>query len=53
MIDWDAKLWDYQKETVKQARELIRQGFKNILIVSPTGSGKTVIATHNDTALND
>jgi len=46
MIDWDAKLWDYQKETVKQARELIRQGFKNILIVSPTGSGKTVIATH-------
>jgi len=46
MIDWDAKLWDYQKETVKQARELVRQGFKNILIVSPTGSGKTMIATH-------
>lgn len=46
MIDWDAKLWGYQKETVQQARELIRQGFKNILIVSPTGSGKTVIATH-------
>ncbi|MEO6960161.1 MAG: DEAD/DEAH box helicase family protein [Burkholderiaceae bacterium] len=39
-------LRDYQTESVDQIRELIRQGKKNILLVSPTGSGKTVIATH-------
>lgn len=39
-------LRDYQFQTVDTIRDLIRQGFKNILVVSPTGSGKTVIATH-------
>lgn len=40
------ELRDYQQETVEQIRDLIRQGIRNILVVSPTGSGKTVIATH-------
>lgn len=39
-------LRDYQTETVERIRGLIRAGYKNILCVSPTGSGKTVIATH-------
>ena len=39
-------LRDYQLETVDRIRGLIRAGYKNILCVSPTGSGKTVIATH-------
>ena len=39
-------LRDYQIETVDAIRELIRQGKRNILVVSPTGSGKTVVATH-------
>ena len=40
------QLRDYQIETVERIRALIRDGHKNILCVSPTGSGKTVIATH-------
>ena len=40
------QLRDYQLETVERIRDLIRAGHKNILCVSPTGSGKTVIATH-------
>lgn len=46
MTNWEEILREYQKETVRQAREMVRLGFKNILIVAPTGSGKTVIATH-------
>ena len=38
-------LRDYQTNAFDQARELVRQGHKRILIVSPTGSGKTVLAT--------
>ena len=45
-MNWDEVLREYQKDTANQARDLIRQGFKNILIVAPTGSGKTMIATY-------
>ena len=38
-------LRDYQQEAFDQAREAVRQGAKSVLIVSPTGSGKTVIAS--------
>jgi superfamily II DNA or RNA helicase len=39
-------LRDYQAQAVEQARAAIRAGAKNILIVAPTGSGKTVIGSH-------
>lgn len=39
-------LRDYQMDAVEQARQCIRDGAKNVLIVAPTGSGKTVIASH-------
>lgn len=35
----------YQQTAFDQARELIRQGKRHILIVAPTGSGKTVLAS--------
>lgn len=35
----------YQQHAFDQARELIRQGKRHILIVAPTGAGKTVIAS--------
>lgn len=38
-------LRDYQAAAFDQARELVRQGHRRILIVSPTGSGKTVLAS--------
>lgn len=40
------ELRGYQLEAVQQAREAIRAGAKNVLIVAPTGSGKTVIASY-------
>ena len=40
------ELRDYQIEAVERARQAIRDGAKNVLIVAPTGSGKTVIASH-------
>lgn len=40
------QLRDYQLDAVQQARDAIRAGAKNVLIVAPTGSGKTVIASH-------
>lgn len=38
-------LRDYQESAFDQVRELIRQGKRRILIVAPTGSGKTVLAS--------
>lgn len=37
------ELRDYQVDIIEQARALMRQGKKTILIQSPTGSGKTVL----------
>lgn len=39
-------LREYQQQAVEQAREAIRGGAKNVLIVAPTGSGKTVIGAY-------
>lgn len=39
------ELRPYQEHAFDQARELIRQGKRRILIVAPTGSGKTVLAS--------
>lgn len=39
------KLRDYQLAAFDQAREAIRGGARRILIVAPTGSGKTVLAS--------
>ena len=38
-------LRDYQSRAFDEARAAVRQGFKRILIVAPTGSGKTVLAS--------
>ncbi|WP_341809390.1 DEAD/DEAH box helicase [Xanthomonas oryzae pv. oryzicola] len=38
-------LRDYQAAAFAKAREAIRQGARRILIVAPTGSGKTVLAS--------
>lgn len=37
-------LRDWQAAAVEQLREKIRQGARNILLVAPTGSGKTIFA---------
>ncbi|MHC4687545.1 MAG: DEAD/DEAH box helicase, partial [Planctomycetota bacterium] len=39
-------LRDYQKSAFAQVREHIRAGKKRILLVAPTGSGKTVTSSH-------
>ncbi len=36
----------YQIEAIERAREAIRGGSKNVLICAPTGSGKTLLASH-------
>lgn len=46
MMGIEMKLRDYQVSTVNKVRDAIRQQHKNILVVAPTGSGKTVIASH-------
>lgn len=38
-------LRDYQLEAIRQLRIKLRSGTKKLLLVSPTGSGKTVIAS--------
>jgi superfamily II DNA or RNA helicase len=40
------ELYPVQKEAITKTRNEIRSGNKRPLIVSPTGSGKTVIASH-------
>lgn len=40
------KLWDFQQAAVDNLRASMRGGHKNNLLVSPTGSGKTVMATY-------
>jgi len=39
-------LRDYQLEGVDRIRRFIRGGFARVLLVAPTGAGKTVIAVH-------
>ena len=39
------QLRDYQAQAFDLARDAVRQGHKRILIVAPTGGGKTVIAS--------
>lgn len=38
------KLRDYQIEAINQSRQLIKRGIKKIVLVLPTGAGKTTIA---------
>lgn len=38
------ELWDWQNSVLDEVREAIRSGYRKILIVVPTGGGKTVIA---------
>ena len=37
------QLFDYQRNLVNQARDALAQGNKGVLIVSPPGSGKSVV----------
>jgi len=39
------QLRDYQSRAIERAREAYRQGARSVCLVSPTGSGKTVIAS--------
>jgi len=41
-----AVLREYQNNIISEARGLMRQGIKSILIQSPTGSGKTLLTAH-------
>jgi superfamily II DNA or RNA helicase len=45
-MSFDINLREYQSESVEQLREGIRQGKKNQVLCSPTGSGKTVIGAY-------
>ena len=36
-------LWSHQKKTIDQIKEKLRMGFKKILVVLPTGAGKSII----------
>ena len=40
------KLRDYQESAITKVRQAYRDGHRRILLVAPTGSGKTVIGTH-------
>ena len=36
----------YQQQAIREAYSLIREGVKRLLIVAPTGSGKTLLSAH-------
>lgn len=40
------ELWGFQQEVIAEVRQAIRMGYRRILVVAPTGSGKTVMASH-------
>lgn len=40
------ELRDWQAAAVERLRQCIRDGHRNILVVAPTGSGKTILAAH-------
>ncbi len=40
------RLRDYQKQVIKEIYAFFRWGKKSVMLVSPTGSGKTLTATH-------
>ena len=40
------KLMNFQLNAIKELRESVESGFINIVLKSPTGSGKTIILTH-------
>lgn len=44
MIPSQIKLRDYQNDAIQKCRDLIRNGKKRIVLVLPTGAGKTTIA---------
>ena len=39
------KLYDFQEEKVNAVRDFVSKGYKSVLLASPTGSGKTAMAT--------
>lgn len=47
------KLRPYQLEAVDRVRRFLRAGVKRVLLVAPTGAGKTVIASHITTCSTD
>ena len=40
------KLMNFQLNAIKELHESVESGFKDIVLKSPTGSGKTIILTH-------
>lgn len=40
------ELREYQNETIDMIRESLMKGFKKILVVMPTGSGKSIVQAH-------
>ena len=42
----DINLRDYQLDAIESLRDGIRMGIKNQVLSAPTGSGKTVLASH-------
>ena len=41
----DIKLRDYQEQAIDAVRHQFQRGIKKVLLVAPTGAGKTVIAS--------